>query len=176
MLSFIVGLLAQLLPPGRSIPLLGAGAAVFRLEADPQRGNPHAWIVSSARGHDPTARDLDYGSDPAVPRRVLEEALRGAGWSWEDVDLFLTADNGFATLGALEESVYSDWPFPSSSAGSRRRRPALTFGALAGSGSLSVAAAVLELAEGRQNCRRALVCLPSWGGGCQAVAVSSTPD
>jgi len=173
---FFVGHLAQLLPPGRSIPLLGAGAAVFRLEADPARGKPYAWIVSSARGHDPTARDLDYGTDPSVPRRVLEGALKGAGWRREDVDLLLTAENGFATLGVLEERVYSDWPVPSQSAGSGRRRPALTFGALAGSGSLIVAAAALALVEGRENCRRVLVCLPSWGGGCQALALSSTPD
>lgn len=168
--DFLLGLLARLLPPARPIPRLGEGAAVFRLEAEPSGGS-YARIVGSGLGQDPGADDLDYGKDPDIPREVAESALREAGWRTGEVDLLVTAGSGPSRLAALERGLSESWENFGPAGRCRRLSPGRIFGALAGSGGFAVAAAALEIERGRA--RRALVCLPAWGGSCQALTLAA---
>ena len=169
--DFFLKQLSRLVPPGREIPLLGAGAALFRVEGEPRGTSPYARIAGFAVGHDPSARGADYGTDPTVPAGVLERTLRRAGWRREDVDLLVLADNGFPRLRSLERQVYSTWPANPAAGSFRRQTPARVFGALAGSGGFAITAAALSVERGES--KKALICLPSWGGGCQALALST---
>jgi len=170
---FFVQLMARIGPRRQEIPLMGAGAAFFRLESE--RGGdakPYAMIAATALAHDPSAPGLDYGTDPGVVARLLERTLGEAGWGREEVDLLITAENGFPGLSSLERRIYSDWPGSPPAGGCRVESPARVFGAFAGSGGFGLAAAA-EALDGGRSARRALVCLPSWGGGCQALALSA---
>jgi 3-oxoacyl-[acyl-carrier-protein] synthase II len=167
---FLLRILARLQPPRRSLPLLGEGAGVVRLDSEPG-DRPFARVVATAIGHDPAAGDLEYGSDTAAPRRVLDRLLREAKWSASQVDLVVTGENGFPRLADLERRVWAEWSVETGDSLPRRIAPANIFGALAGSGSFGLAAACLDLEAGRA--RRALVCIPAWGGTCQGLALSA---